>query len=89
MSRASIYQQLRAHLTYLKLTAAAEALPAALDRAKRQDRTTPSSSTTSSLSRLTRPKHAVSPDGSVSPTSRPHGNSTTSTSPPNPQSTKH
>jgi DNA replication protein DnaC len=34
MSRTdSIYQQLRSHLAYLKLTAAAEALPAALDRA--------------------------------------------------------
>ena len=29
----SLYQQLRSHLAYLKLTAAAEALPAALDRA--------------------------------------------------------
>ncbi len=33
MSRDTVYQQLRAHLAYLKLTAAAEALPAALDRA--------------------------------------------------------
>ena len=29
----TLYQQLRSHLAYLKLTAAAEALPAALDRA--------------------------------------------------------
>lgn len=29
----SLYQQLRSHLAYLKLSAAAEALPAALDRA--------------------------------------------------------
>ena len=33
MSRDSLYQQLRAHLAYMKLTAAAEALPAALDHA--------------------------------------------------------
>ena len=33
MSRDSIYQQLRSHLAYLNLAAAAEALPAALDRA--------------------------------------------------------
>lgn len=32
-SRDSLYQQLRSHLAYLQLTAAAEALPAALDRA--------------------------------------------------------
>ena len=35
MSRDSIYQQLRSHLAYLKLTDAAEALPAALDRASK------------------------------------------------------
>jgi DNA replication protein DnaC len=34
MSRDSIYQQLRSHLAYLKLADAAEALPAALDRAR-------------------------------------------------------
>ena len=33
MSRDSIYQQLRGHLAYLKLAAAAEALPAHLDQA--------------------------------------------------------
>jgi DNA replication protein DnaC len=33
MSRDSLYQQLRSHLAYLKLSAAAEALPAALDHA--------------------------------------------------------
>jgi DNA replication protein DnaC len=35
MSRDSIYQQLRSHLAYLKLADAAEALPAALDRASK------------------------------------------------------
>jgi DNA replication protein DnaC len=35
MSRDSIYQQLRSHLAYLKLADAAEALPAALDRAQK------------------------------------------------------
>ena len=33
MSRDSLYQQLRSHLAYLKLTAAAEALPGELDTA--------------------------------------------------------
>jgi len=33
MSRDTLYQQLRSHLAYLKLTAAAEALPAHLDQA--------------------------------------------------------
>ena len=33
MSEASIYQQLRGHLAYLRLTAAAEALPAQLEQA--------------------------------------------------------
>jgi DNA replication protein DnaC len=36
MSRHSLYQQLRGHLAYLKLGAAAEALPAALDRAHKE-----------------------------------------------------
>lgn len=36
MSRDSLYQQLRSHLAYLKLGAAAEALPAALDRAQKE-----------------------------------------------------
>ena len=35
----SLYQQLRSHLAYLKLTAAAEALPAALDNATRHNQT--------------------------------------------------
>jgi DNA replication protein DnaC len=34
MSRDSLYQQLRTHLTYLKLSAAAEALPVQLDAAR-------------------------------------------------------
>jgi len=37
MSRDSIYQQLRSHLAYLKLTDAAEALPAALDHAQKSE----------------------------------------------------
>lgn len=37
MSRDSIYQQLRGHLAYLKLAAAAEALPAHLDQARQSD----------------------------------------------------
>ena len=34
MSKDSVYQQLRSHLTYLKLTVAAEALPEELERAR-------------------------------------------------------
>ena len=34
MSRDSVYQQLRSHLAYLKLSAAAEALPEALEQAR-------------------------------------------------------
>jgi len=34
MSTDSVYQQLRAHLAYLKLGAAAEALPEELERAR-------------------------------------------------------
>lgn len=39
MSRDTLYQQLRGHLAYLKLTAAAEALPAELDTAMKQKAT--------------------------------------------------
>ena len=37
MSRDTVYQQLRSHLAYLKLAAAAEALPAHLEKARQQD----------------------------------------------------
>ena len=37
MSKDSLYQQLRAHLAYLKPAAAAEALPGHLERARQQD----------------------------------------------------
>ena len=37
MSKDSVYQQLRSHLAYLKLAAAAEALPAHLEAARQQD----------------------------------------------------
>ena len=37
MSKDSLYQQLRTHLTYLKLAAAAEALPAHLETARHSD----------------------------------------------------
>ena len=37
MSRDTVYQQLRGHLAYLKLAAAAEALPAHLEEARQQD----------------------------------------------------
>ena len=36
MSRDTLYQQVRGHLAYLKLNAAAEALPAELDTADRR-----------------------------------------------------
>ena len=37
MSKDSLYQQLRSHLAYLKLAAAAEALPPHLEAARRND----------------------------------------------------
>ena len=37
MSTNSVYQQLRAHLAYLNLPAAAEALPTHLDQARQHD----------------------------------------------------
>ncbi len=37
MSNQSIYQQLRSHLAYLKLPAAAEALPEQLEKARQED----------------------------------------------------
>ena len=37
MNRQSIYQQLRSHLAYLKLPAAAEALPEQLEKARQED----------------------------------------------------
>jgi hypothetical protein len=37
---AALYQRLRAHLDFLKLPAAAEALPGILDAARTQDRST-------------------------------------------------
>ena len=37
VAKNSVYQQLRSHLAYLRLGAAAEALPAELDRARSED----------------------------------------------------
>ena len=77
----SLYQQLRSHLAYLKLTAAAEALPAALDAATRNNHTH-----TEFLEQLL----AVEVDATEARRlagRMPPGDSPTSTSAPNPQST--
>ncbi|MGH7866337.1 MAG: IS21-like element helper ATPase IstB, partial [Candidatus Dormibacteraceae bacterium] len=37
MSKDSLYQQLRSHLAYLRLTAASEALPAQLEQAAKEN----------------------------------------------------
>ena len=85
MSRDSIYQQLRSHLAYLNSSAAAEALPGALDQATK----TKQSHTTFleqlfARSRSTRPKLAGTRAGCGSRTFPHRGGSTTSTSPPSP-----
>ena len=52
MSESSTYQEIRSHLAYLRLGAAAEALPGELDHAReRQARPFASSCTVSSRSR--------------------------------------
>jgi hypothetical protein len=85
VSFASVYQQLRAHLTTLRLHDAAEALPAALDNAAAEklafDRR---AGTRCSPSRSTPPKPAAWPDGSGSPACRPRPPSPTSTTTPPP-----
>ena len=89
MNRDSLYQQLRSHLAYLNLAAAAEALPGALDHATKTKQ-----NHTEFLERLLHievdateaRRHA---GGCGSRTSPHHGASTTSTSAPGPASTKH
>lgn len=70
----TLYQQLRSHLAYLKLTAAAEALPGELDAAMK--------------AKSTPPKPAVTLAGCGLRTSRRHGGWRTSTSMPSPRSTR-
>ena len=90
MTRDSIYQQLRAHLAYLNLAAAAEAFPAALDTAtKTKQAHTTFLEQPCCASRSTPPKLDATPDGFGSRTSPHHGGSKTSTSPRNPASMKH
>jgi hypothetical protein len=48
---ASVYQQLRGHLTDLKLTDAADALPKVLDQAQAEGWTSPTPSSTCCASR--------------------------------------
>ena len=89
MSTDSVYQQLRAHLAYLKLGAAAEALPTQHETAR-----TDKAGHTEFLERCwqsksTHPNSAVGTPGCGSPTSPPPGPSTTSTSEPNPRSMRH
>ena len=51
MTESSIYQEIRAHLAYLRLGAAAEALPGELDHRGSTSSATPSSCTASSKSK--------------------------------------
>ena len=89
MSRDSLYQQLRGHLAYLNLAAAAEALPAELDNATKAKQTH-----TEFLERLLRdrgrppPRPAATPGRCGSPNFPAPGGSTTSTSPRSPPSTQ-
>ena len=88
MSDDSIYQQLRGHLAYLRLAAAAEALPgAARPRRRRTSSATPPSSNASSTSRSPPPKPAATPAWNGSPRCPHRGGSRTSTSTPNRAST--
>ena len=83
VNKHATYQQLRGHLAYLKLTAAAEQLPAALEAAERPSPATPSSCTTCSTSRSPQPANAASPAGCGSPASHPPRRWRSLTSPPN------
>ena len=88
VSEASIYQQLRGHLAELRLTAAAEALPAELDHASATPASaTPRSSNGSSPSRSPPPRPAGRPAWPASRACPRPGSSPTSTSTPSPRST--
>ena len=89
MSRDTLYQQVRGHLAYLKLGAAAEALPAQLDTALKTRPPTPSSSNGCWRSKSPRSRPAATPACCASPTSQHRGGWRTSTTPPSPPSTRH
>ena len=87
VNKHATYQQLRGHLAYLKLTAAAEQLPAALEQAEKAKPGYTQFLTTCSPSRSRRPRNAASQGGCASPASPPPRRWRNSTSPPSPTST--
>lgn len=89
MSRAdSIYQQVRSHLAYLNLAAAAEALPAELDHARDAKTTHTEFPSGSSRLRSMPPRLAATRAGCGSRTFPPPGGLRTSTSKRNHRSTR-
>src|SRR5262245_56788098 len=84
----SRYQKLRSHLHYLRLEAAAEALPGELERARQEKRSHTASSSGCSRSRSKPPRHEGWPGGFASPACPPPEPWPTSTSTPNPPSTE-
>ena len=76
MSENSTYQKLRGHLAYLRLAAAAEALPAELDHAAKRSSATPRSWNGSSTSKSPPPKPAATPAWNASPRYRHRGDLT-------------
>ena len=88
MNASSDYQKLRAHLAFLRMTAAAEALPALLEHAAKAKLTQPRSSNGCSPSRPAPSMSGAAPAWSGSRRCRPRSPSPTSTSPPSPRSTR-
>ena len=70
MTHDAVYQRLRSHLAYLKLTSAAEVLAAKLDRAQKDKPSTPRSWRTCSPPRSPPPSAAGWPGACGSPTFR-------------------
>ena len=89
VNASSDYQKLRAHLAFLRMTAAAEALPGELEHAGQgqpHPRRVPG--TASSPSRPAPSTSGAAPAWSASRRCRPRSPSPTSTSPPSPRSTR-
>ncbi len=88
MSESSTYQEIRSHLAYLRLGAAAEALPGELEHARKEGL-----GHSEFLARLLEVEVSATeirrpPASSASPACLPRGHSTTSTSVPSPRSTR-
>ena len=88
VSEDSIYQTLRSHLAYLRLAAAAEALPGELDHARKNKLGHTAFLDRLSGSRWPPPRSADGPAWSASPPCRRRGGSRTSTSTPSRRSTR-